>query len=1520
VQHPDFGAHTDHSMHHSHQEGTDMTTTDHRSKAAHSTGLFAVLRGLLHARGSGAPSVRFVLAGVVPILAAIGLVVGAAPALANSGYALSKAFGTMGSGAGQLELAYEGQLKLPSKSGVAVNDSTHNVYVADTDNHRIDEFEADGSFMRAWGWGVADGLSMFETCGPDAFPPTAVCQRGLPGHEPGQLGAPSYIAVDNSSGVSHGDVYVGTGVGGKAENEEQEIGASVTGTPAAGGTYTLTFEGETTEPIAIAHRVEGSGSPEAGGSKEALEAAQVALEKLPKIGKGNVEVASKLQGTYGEVEFVGALAEKAVPQLTAAATALSPERATFEVRTIQEGSPFVQETISKFTAEGKLEESWGGKGQFDGATAPNPFSKLDGIAVDTAGDLWVYLDDPSEHVVELEQSDGFIQEWPIPDGHGFGIPSTDRSIAVDGGGDIYLSSKAGVNKFTATGEPLPSGASAGPVTGLAANQASNNIYVDRGTSIEDLGSSGGVVSTFDSQQLGLGGGAGLTVDSTSATVYAVNASTNQVETYGVALEVNSKPATGVTTTMATLDGEVNPKSGRVVECYFELGTGTEYEETAACEHPDATEIGEGSSAVPVHARIVGLRGGTAYHFHLVAVHESLLTHETTAVSGEDEAFATPTIPVLASEEAVDLTATGAELRASVNPEGLQVTSCKFEYGTSTSYGEIATCEQKKPAIGAGSEPVPVSAKLTELQANTEYHWRLVVKDINGEGISPDHTFVYPTSGPELPDQRAYEMVSPVEKNGGLIGDTFAGFEPQVSAAGSRIIALDIQCFSPAESCNAARQTIGEPIEITRSDEGQTCAPAAPPCWATSALAPPAARFSENTPWAVSANAGTALFSMPTGSASEDEWYARSTAGSFGAIGPVTPPGITGVNRFGLTNKEMTADLSHLVWELDTNQGPPWPFDKTTKGNSLYEYVGTGNKEPFLVGVTGESGSTELIGTCGAVLGAGGNGVQLNPLSADGRTVYFTTEIVPNGGPDGSPCPEGTGTNAGKEVPVREVYARVGGEDPGVAHTVALSEPQALAPVRREECQSVSCRENTSIANESSDWRSATFVGASEDGSAAFFASEQQLTDNAAQGSENLYESLCTQGCETSEEQRRLIDVSAVAEHVKAAGGGAGVQGVMAISTDGSHVYFVANGVLASGARLGDCHEGSRAGRCDLYVYERDARYPEGHIALITSLPATDAAQEGEPDWPEINGGGVGPANVTPDGRFLVFVSHGDLTSDAHSGGSNQIFRYDAESGELVRVSGGDDGFDDDGNKGTGEATIVPAAVYTGNGPARGDPTMSDDGAYVFFQSPRALTPHALADVVIGHSEAGQVQYAQNVYEYHEGRVYLISDGRDAGTASTSCGGAGARVNTSTELFQSSVCLLGTDVTGHDVFFMTADQLVPKDTDTQVDIYDARICEPEHGNPCISEPSPPLPTCGGEACHGIPAATPSLLTPGSASFDGEGNVASTPPALVVRPKAKVVTCKKGFVKNKKRKCVKKKDKKKAKRSRTNRRAK
>jgi hypothetical protein len=74
---------------------------------------------------------RFVLAPLLVVLALLVLALSASAALAAETHVFSGSFGSEGSGAGQLELA--------EHSGVAVDESTHDVYVADTGNNRVEQ-------------------------------------------------------------------------------------------------------------------------------------------------------------------------------------------------------------------------------------------------------------------------------------------------------------------------------------------------------------------------------------------------------------------------------------------------------------------------------------------------------------------------------------------------------------------------------------------------------------------------------------------------------------------------------------------------------------------------------------------------------------------------------------------------------------------------------------------------------------------------------------------------------------------------------------------------------------------------------------------------------------------------------------------------------------------------------------------------------------------------------------------------------------------------------------------------------------------------------------------------------------------------------------------------------------------------------------------------------------------------------------------------------------------------------------
>ena len=323
---------------------------------------------------------------------------------------------------------------------------------------------------------------------------------------------------------------------------------------------------------------------------------------------------------------------------------------------------------------------------------------------------------------------------------------------------------------------------------------------------------------------------------------------------------------------------------------------------------------------------------------------------------------------------------------------------------------------------------------------------------------------------------------------------------------------------------------------------------------------------------------------------------------------------------------------------------------------------------------------------------------------------------------------------------------------------------------------------------------------------------------------------CFAQCETEKEQRALIDVSAG----DTSGFGPRVQGVVEISADGSHVYFVANGVLAPGVAPGNCHPSGHeqelaALRCNLYVYDAETH----RTSFIASVPGTDLN-----NWENSS---QSQENVTPDGRFLVFESHGDLTpDDTRTNGYTQIFRYDADQRKA------DPGLDRRGRlqrrrqRRGGRRHDRPARGEVV--PLRGDPTMSNDGSRIFFESPIGLTPERSTTSRSKARPKGSPSMRRTCTSgSRQGRAVARRADRglylsDLRWRDVSAGPHRCLRRRSRGRGSSAVCLLGSDAEGDNVFFMTADQLVPEDTDTQVDIYDARVCEPEHGTPASPDPA------------------------------------------------------------------------------------
>ncbi len=648
----------------------------------------------------------------------------------------------------------------------------------------------------------------------------------------------------------------------------------------------------------------------------------------------------------------------------------------------------------------------------------------------------------------------------------------------------------------------------------------------------------------------------------------------------------------------------------------------------------------------------------------------------------------------------------------------------------------------------------------------------------------------------LPDCRAYEMVTPPYKEG------FPVHFKRVSVDGSSALGESYGVFAPGVR-SSLLQGAGE--GETEGEAGIYVLSRGASGWSARGLGLPTLYPAEVFITADAGLGGSLWFGQTAAQVEGSPFdggpgslYARGANGTVAEVGPLYPPG---TDPFSIATSHpgwgvagVSEDLGHVVL---TYHGFYWPGDPTLRGvGSLYEYSGTGDAAPSLLAVRGGRGSREVISRCGTVSDTGNWSTGGIPkLPADGAIVPFTAigeagyqnyhvEESLHGRSFATPgvCP------AGAAPAVDEVYARV---DNGLAdaHTVAISEPS------REDCGA--CDIEPGVLE------NAEFVAVSVDGSKVFFTTTQALLGRDT--SRNIYEYDFD-----APAGARVVRVSAgdatVSEPV------ANVQSVVAVSDDGSHVYFTATGVLT--ATPNSMGQLARGGASNLYLYERDAQYPAGHIAFIVTaslhsiITATATAVERL-------------ASVSANGRFLGFVSSSDLTPDDMSV-LPQAFEYDAQSGALVRVSIGENGYDDNGNLTSPEGGEGNISLM-----------VADDGA-AFFSSVGPLVPQAVSG-------------ASNVYEYREGGVYLISDGTDT----------------------SGSELADIDPSGADVLFTTLDQLLPQDGDTQEDIYDARV---DGGFPLPSAAQ----SCVADACQGALAGTPALLSPGSELQQGGGVVAGEAP--------------------------------------------
>jgi len=966
--------------------------------------------------------------------------------------------------------------------------------------------------------------------------------------------------------------------------------------------------------------------------------------------------------------------------------------------------------------------------------------------------------------------------------------SGEKGLAVDSNGDIYVAenSPATVYQFNAGGEYQGrlTGTPEGPfqsLRGLAVDSETHKVYVG------DRVNESGVIDIFEPNV--------------------------------VIPDVATGSASNVKPESATVSGTVNPDNAGDATCQVAWGTTTEFGNTTPCSAP----IANGASTVPVQVPLTGLWPDTTYHFRLQAHNANGLNE---GAPYQDQEFHTPG-PGIHQEWSTNVVSSSATLSAKIDPNGSS-TTYYFQYGTSSGYGSDVPIAPGA-SIGFSAGDVTVGQHVQGLSASTIYHYRVVALSelsageiVEFDGADQTFTTQPAASGFSLLDGRAWEMVSPPNKDGAALeaAEIYNGSVTQASANGS---AISYTANGPTEDQPPSNRA----VELTQLYSARSAGG-----WASQDI---------NTPFS-----GAGHYHLGQGS----EYRMFSPNLSTALVWPYAE------TKVSSEATELTPYLRHdatceaspttcyvpLVTTTDVAPGVKWADSPIMQINPV-------TATPDL--------SHVILRSEGVTLLPGGNEETSGTYEwSDGKLQLVT--ILP----DERPAPQGGGL-AYKETDVRHAISddgsRVVFEAEGHLYT------RDTTTGKTTQVDAIEPGAAGGFGAGGSEGDAPKFQLASGDGSKVFFLDEARLTvdSTSALSSPDLYE--------FNVEKGKLTDLTVDmhrGEHANVQGSAQGA------SEDGAYIYFVANGVLAPGAKPGsDCGDGNprASSTCNLYMHH------DGVTTYIATLSGLDQR------WDEEQSGELQfvTARVSPNGHWFAFMSDRSLTGydnrDANSGEPDEeVFLYDASTNRLSCVSCNPTGARPVGTRGpsgsgSGEpgkslvdrdniftelwyAAVIPSWENVRLGVAIYQPRYLSDSGRMFFDSDDALVPQ-------------DVNGTMDVYEYElEGDGDCTRSGSTFGEMSDGC----VSLISSGGSAEESV-FMDASQNGDDAFFLTAARLRPEDFDNALDLYDARVCT--SGSPCVPLPAPVVPPCvTGDGCKPSPSPQPSIFGAApSATFSGVGNV-------------------------------------------------
>jgi hypothetical protein len=681
------------------------------------------------------------------------------------------------------------------------------------------------------------------------------------------------------------------------------------------------------------------------------------------------------------------------------------------------------------------------------------------------------------------------------------------------------------------------------------------------------------------------------------------------------------------------------------------------------------------------------------------------------------------------------------------------------------------------------------------------------------------------SGLSLLDGRVWELVSPPNKDGALLG---FGDSPVQAAAGGD--AVTYMATAPTES-GASGNTTYTQVLSTRGGVGASS-------WVSRDISPP---HELANGW-------------KGGSAGEYRFFSGDL--SVGIINP-----------FGQLDSSLSSEASEQTAFLhaDFPVGDPGDlcavscFRPLVTGAPGFANVPEGEEfgreisgapcpagtycGPQFAGSTPD-GSHIIVNSAKGALTEGAPAVDGLYEWFDGRLSLVS--VLPNGSPSDGTLGEAVSTESGRGIGRKAV------SDDGSRVVWTANQGSSLVLYLRDMVSEETVKLGVKLGR-----NEAMFQTASSDGSRVFYTIAGDLYEFEAPVGEPLSAGHVT----------NLVP--------------SGVLGFLpGVSRDGSYVYFVATSALTG--EPNEHGEAAIAGQPNLYVEH------EGTVRLVAVLSNGDEV-DWMREAGNIASGGIQlsslTSRVTSNGRWLAFMSERSLTGydnrDARSGERDQeAFLYNADEnegrGRLVCASCDPTGARPDGiftggvlrsllvnHEGAWESQWLAANVPGWVSSGYQSRYLSDSGR-LFFDSPDALVP-------------ADTNGTEDVYEYEPAGVGSCTTG--AVTYGPDAGGCVDLVSSGVSKEES--VFIDASETGDDVFFFTSAQLEKSDLDDVLDVYDARV---DGG---FAVPQPP-PACEGDACQS-PAVAPNDPTPGSLTYSGPANPTPLLAAAHAKTKKKPIKC-------------------------------